>query len=497
MPTRLDALQGQLDELLAVRSAEHGEFLSLADQDDELNDAQQSRWVALTDRFDRAGRWAQDDEAEVIRDQIDRLTAIRNAPPVTGERVERADTGAGRQVDRAPSPTFYRQNTDDPFASGTELGTADQVRDAAFRAVEKIERVPDFVRSEADRLLRAVDTLDRKLARHIIATGRPAYRSAFSKLMGGVPELMTESEREAATYARSMSLSDASGGYAVPFVLDPTVINTAANTGAGNPWRQVSDVVQVVGDNWNGVSSAGVTAYMAGEAEEAIDGAPTFGQPTISVKKAQALVPFSIEIGMDFAGLEGEIRTMFAFAKDNLEDTEFATGTGSGNHVHGAVTDTVAAGATYIQNSATTDTFATADVYALENKLSQRFRSNASFVANHYWYNKIRQFDTAGGAQMWERIGAGQPLQLLGYNTYESGAMDSALDTSAENYAMLFGDFKQAYKIVDRLGATVELIPHLLGTTNNLPNGQRGLYFYWRFGAAVVNQRALVVLDVT
>jgi HK97 family phage major capsid protein len=42
---------------------------------------------------------------------------------------------------------------------------------------------------------------------------------------------------------------------------------------------------------------------------------------------------------------------------------------------------------------------------------------------------------------------------------------------------MIFGDFKQ-FLIVDRIGMTVEMVPHVLGA-NRRPTGQRGVYAVW------------------
>ena len=47
------------------------------------------------------------------------------------------------------------------------------------------------------------------------------------------------------------------------------------------------------------------------------------------------------------------------------------------------------------------------------------------------------------------------------------------------------GDFTR-FLIVDRVGMTVELIPHLFGTVNHMPLGRRGLYCYWRTSSAVL-----------
>jgi predicted phage gp36 major capsid-like protein len=47
--------------------------------------------------------------------------------------------------------------------------------------------------------------------------------------------------------------------------------------------------------------------------------------------------------------------------------------------------------------------------------------------------------------------------------------------------------------IVDRVGLSVEVIPHLVGT-NHRPTGQRGLYAYWRNGSKVVDANAFRAL---
>jgi len=54
------------------------------------------------------------------------------------------------------------------------------------------------------------------------------------------------------------------------------------------------------------------------------------------------------------------------------------------------------------------------------------------------------------------------------------------------------GSFRSAFTIADRVGMTVELIPHLFGAAQgNLPTGQRGLYAFWRTGSKVVVPEAL------
>jgi len=62
---------------------------------------------------------------------------------------------------------------------------------------------------------------------------------------------------------------------------------------------------------------------------------------------------------------------------------------------------------------------------------------------------------------------------------------------------MVGGDLKTGYRIVDRIGSAIEIIPHLFGAAQGqFPTGQRGAYFYWRVGGGVVAPNALRYLEV-
>jgi len=53
--------------------------------------------------------------------------------------------------------------------------------------------------------------------------------------------------------------------------------------------------------------------------------------------------------------------------------------------------------------------------------------------------------------------------------------MDGTLNAATADYALISGDFQQ-YVILDRVGATIEFIPHLFGATGRRPTGQPGFY---------------------
>jgi HK97 family phage major capsid protein len=116
-------------------------------------------------------------------------------------------------------------------------------------------------------------------------------------------------------------------------------------------------------------------------------------------------------------------------------------------------------------------------------------------LANNAFYNEMRQ-DSATQNAFWEGIGGDRPATLLGRPVYESEDMDSVVGAGEENYMAIIGDFSN-YVIADRMGMQVETIPHLFGTPNNRPTGNRGFFAMARTGADSVNDGAFSMLNVT
>jgi HK97 family phage major capsid protein/HK97 family phage prohead protease len=463
------------------------EGLDSAHEGQALPDDEKAEWDALL--TERAMHERDITEAEQRRAQIGESAKNERA----------IEPGATFRTSQKPDNPFdlttIRSNSNDPERMGHEL------RDRARFVVDGLKSVPheradlDQVKTHIDRMLETVDTKDGKLSRHLLVTGSPEYRAAFGKAISGRP-LKSE---EAALLERAASLTDASGGYAVPFMLDPTVIPTS--DGALNPIRSIARKETIVGtDTWKGVSSAGVTASYGAEAAEASDDTPTLAQPEVAVEKAQVFVPFSIEIGSDWSAFQSEMATMFQDAKDTLEAEEFVTGLGSASNTPEGVVAGLDAGS--VVDTAAATTFAVADVYSLKQALPARFRPNAKWMGEGSIYDLIRQFDTSGGADLWISnlaLGLGDnpdgrlDERLLGKPAYESSFMDSTVADGKD--ILLYGDFGKGYLIVDRIGMTVELVQHLVGT-NHRPTGQRGLYAYWRNAGVILVDNAFRLLNV-
>lgn len=442
-------------------------------------------------------------ELEATIDELEKREALiaRNAD--NGDALERATfqtarPGSTRGEDIWDLSTIER-SWDHPEQ---EEG---QFRDRALRAIERAQFPHPKARHEdtqnhLEEMVGDAEGGDRKgadVARHILMTGSPAYKVAFTKYMSGAPV----SEREHALLyqvQRTMSLTAASGGYAVPYVLDPTLIPTSS--GALNPYRAISSVITITVDEWRGVTHGGNAAAFQAEEAEVADDSLTLAQPTVSTEMARWFIPYSIELGMDWGSLASEMATVVQDEKDILEATKFAVGSGT-NEPFGVVTGTSAS----VYTAADTDSVVVADLYGWQNAVPIRFRSRASVTMRNEVANIIRQLTTASGPNVWiENLTEASSAQastftdarmganLFGKPVYEASGQSGAITTG--QLIGVFGDFNY-FKIVDRVGLTLERVDHLLGS-NRRPSGQRGIFAYWRVGSKVLDAAAFRCLKL-
>lgn len=457
---RLEEIQARLDEL-------NQEFEGQA-----LPEGERGEWNSLRDE--------QQEHREVVAELRKRLDQIAEG----ATKNEAREPGAHFSVISTKSSSDIYDLTQIRLGADNPAAATSQLRDNALRSIER-SQFPSMDKETAQAnvegvLARADDEMG-TLARRLLLTGSPTYARAWAKYMKGQP---FNSEEE-----RVMSLTTNSGGYGVPYQLDPTII--LSSDGGINPFRQIARIEQINVDTWQGVSSAGVTASFDSELAEVSDDSMTLAQPSVSTEMARAFVPFSIEVGMDYPGFAGEVAKAIADSKDVLESTQFATGTSP----QGIIT-----GATGLVTASTRGSITSGDVYTIEAALPPRFLQRASWVASRVTLQKFRQFDTAGGAQMWIQNlqyglgrGGGGSLggatdgrvgyALLGWNAYAATGITSTLTTG--NKVAVLGDFSN-FLIADRVGLSVEYVPHLLSTNGPFPRGGRAYFAYWRTGSGVL-----------
>jgi HK97 family phage major capsid protein len=348
--------------------------------------------------------------------------------------------------------------------------TRTALADALTRAVENVvgESEVEQVRALAKR-----HGADREWVRSLVVRSSDAYATAFSKMISGNTAFLTEEERASIAVGTSTQ-----GGLLVPTFLDPTVMLT--NSGTSNAIRGLARVVTLTSGNvWNGVSSAGVTSSWDGEIVEVSDDSPTFAAVSVPVYKAQAFVQASVEAFDDIVGLQADVLRMFADARDRLEGAAHATGSGSSQPtgIFTAIT-----GANQI-TSTTAATIGLVDLHTTYYNLPVRFRPQATWLMNPRYALAIKELGSAVSASFSGDLRDGTAGTLLGKPVVESDDAPSTQTTTAKDSEIIFGSFEN-YLIVDKPGGvSIELVPHLFNTSNNLPDGRRGWLMHWRTGA--------------
>lgn len=353
------------------------------------------------------------------------------------------------------------------------------------RALDGIERMPAATEATRNTVASMVETMPAGISEQVLRTSSPAYVEAFGRLLrtqGNMSMLSTEDHRILGEASRAMSLTDANGGYLVPFHLDPSVILTA--DGSLSEMRSIARVVQTTSDTWNGITSAGVTGSWDAEAAEVSDDAPTFAPAAIPVYKGSIFVPISYEALSDEVGVASEVAKMMAAEKARMESVAFVTGTGVGQPT-GIVT--ALTGTASVIASTTADSFKVEDLAKVMGSLPARYRLAGKWLMNPQIHDLTFAFSTQ------IEVADANKRTLRGYPVAYAEAMDGSLTAAAANPIAIFGDFSN-YVIVDRIGTSIRWVSDLFGA-NRRPTDQGGWFASFRVGADSVNDAAFRMLD--
>lgn len=449
-----------------------------------------------------------DEQARYDADNAE-LDALRADIKAWDERTARVASFATDEdkVERTYSPPtvgqINRKSEKDIYSPETRAtsfeGRMAEYRDDAMRITELTrfpQNVADTARSQ-DRvayLLDHADSPDKELARRIKYTGAPVYMRAFEKIIKAKGSTIGLTPEEQRGTALAVGV-DATGGFAVPFAFDPTVIAIGVNNGAVNPYRRVCRVVTIVGtDTWNAITATAVTATRTTEAAAAIEQGPTFAQPQYIVKRVQGQITASFEMFQDRTDLASEMASLIQEAKDNEEETSWATGAGAGSASIGVGPVNGTSGAYTSITTATSVTLAAADADATEAALPVRHRFGAQWFLNRLSIRRFQSLETTGGklfgGNNYMAVGIPQidqggntGLRILGYPVNESPSLPTAQTANIVIGTLLA---PQSYVIVDRVGMSVQFIPFILNSSA-LATGQQALYFLYRNHAAPIN----------
>lgn len=373
-------------------------------------------------------------------------------------------------------------------------------RASALLDDKKVQRhLTTYQRNRLDNVMRRSDgdTDGELIAAFLVATTNPHYRSAFQKAASGLAPVFSPEEaravRDVNQLKRAMSVgTPAAGGYAVPVIIDPTIILTAQ--GSDNPILRRARIETITVDKWKGLSSAGVTWKFGAEASASNDNAPTIAQPEVDTHRADGFIPFSIEVGQDWPGFAERMSEMLGSGYDELLAEKLTTGTGSDIPV-GILSRLAAQTSPDVSTGvASAGVIAPSDIYDLWARLPQRHRRRGSvaWMSSTKTQNAVRQLGTLDPnftVDMSEE-GIGR---LFGHEYDQNDYFaDFASGTGIQNW-MVVGNW-QGYLVAQRAGMNIEFIPQLFDTTNNRPTGQRGWFAWARVGADVVDPTAFQLL---
>jgi len=455
-------------------------ILDAVTEETPLTDEQRARLAELDEELTR-------NESEITRIEEDEKRAQRF-------KESRAKWG-GTQV--APPK-------EDPF--DVNLRTADEralvSRAQRVLAEDKIgtEHLTDGQRSRVEKILRTKnrDSNGADVARLLLATENEHYRSAFPKLIAGRPDFTPDEVRAIDAVnlaARAMSIGTPSaGGYAVPVLLDPTIIWT--DQGSPNDIFNMARVERITNDTWRGLTGTGMTWKWDGEAQPSDDNSPAIDQPEVETHRADGFIPYSIEVEMDWPSFASDMSTAMQRGYSELLARSLTLTAAGGNAPTGLVSALDADATTHVQVG-TAGVIAPVDIYGIWAKLPMRWRrlSTVAWMANTTVEQVIRQFGAGADADanFTVRLNSEFINPLFNREFVENDFMAEAPSGPGTEALLVLGDFRQ-YLIAQRMGMSVERIQMLMDPATGRPTGQRGMVAYARLGADVLVPGAFKLL---
>jgi HK97 family phage major capsid protein len=283
------------------------------------------------------------------------------------------------------------------------------------------------------------------------------YKSGFFKMVSGMKIDDLEPEERKAMSAGS----DPDGGYMLPA---STVGRTVAKIYEQSSMRRICSVQTISGNDIEGMvdndeADAGWVAELGTRSDS---GTPQVGKWRIEAFEMYAMPKISQRLLDDAAtDVEGWLANKIADKFSRVEGDAFINGTGAGKP-RGLFTYTTAATADsartwgqfeHVKSGANGDfTTTKADpIQDLIGAFKDQYLQNAVFLTRREVRTKIRKMKEATSDRyLWEpSLQMGQPDRLLGYPV----VIDQYVPTLAtDSLSLAFGDFKEAYLIVDRVG---------------------------------------------
>lgn len=283
------------------------------------------------------------------------------------------------------------------------------------------------------------------------------YKSGFFKLIRtGNLESLSSEERKA-----MQAGSDPDGGYLLPAAVAGKMVTKLFDQ---TVMRQIADVVTISGPAMEGIidnneADAGWVAELGTRSDTST---PQVGKYRHEAFEMYAM-PKASQTLLDDAvtNIESWLAGKIADKFGRVEGTAFWRGTGVGQP-RGLATYTTAATADatrawgsfeHVKSGASADFHTTQfdPVVELIGAMKEHFLPNAQFCMTRGVRTKARKLkESTTNRYLWEPgMQAGSPDRLMGYPVRTDEYMPVL---AADSLSLAFGDFRQAYTIVDRIG---------------------------------------------
>jgi len=349
------------------------------------------------------------------------------------------------------------------------------------------------------------DALDKAIADYDKKFDKLEAKINSSALIGD-SAVAKESEIKKAfnLYARSgapsnqlSSGSDKDVGILVPEEIAKEIVRYSMD---GNPMRELANVVTISTDSYANLdeyTDAGC-GWIGEGATTSETTTPNTGKQTIYVRDMYAQ-PYATQQVIDDAAydLEGFISGSVSRAFSKLENTAFFTGTGI-TSPFGILSATTVADASWARGkvgyiaAGSTSAISGDCLIDLQDSLADEYSSNATWLMKKPTFTALRKLKAGtSGANLYllwnpeivngklENMFMGSPVRKC-----------SGMSAIAENaYPVAYGDFRQAYNIVDRVG--IRLI-----RDNITSKGKVIFYTTKRVGGGIRNTEAYKLLKM-
>lgn len=358
---------------------------------------------------------------------------------------------------------------------------------------EKVEKINAAITEQKREL---DETVRRMAALQLGGDGKPGetpearqHRESFQGFLRGRIE------------ARTSTYSDPDGGFVAPPTLDLAVSRIVSQTVAMRRLAQVQPIsassyvkfksLGGAGSGWVGENETGTSRgetntptlsrmeFTPGEiysepnaTQQALDDMAVDVEAWLA---AEVAIEFMEEEGLAFLTGNGVKKPRGLLDYNTVANASYAWGS-IGYIASGDASAFIAASASAGPADCFIDT-----VYALK----AAYRGNARWLVNDLTAARMRKFRDGDGNYLWQTSAvAGQPDTFLGYPVETD---DNMPDVGADRFPVAFGDFRQAYLIVDRVGVRVLRNPFKT-------NGLVAFYTTKRVGGGIQNFEAVKLI---